>query len=168
MTRHPRPSARPGFSRRETIAAALVATGSLAPISGALAAAARAGPVDLAAYRGKVLYLDFWASWCAPCQLSFPFMSQVAARYAGRNFRLLAVNVDHVRQKADAFLAKAGGSVPVAFDPDGVLAARFGVHEMPTSFLLGPDGAVRFVHKGFFPDQAGLYVAHIEEMLNAH
>ena len=125
-------------------------------------------PVDLAAYRGRVLYLDFWASWCAPCQLSFPFMSQISSRYAARNFQVLAINVDHAREKADAFLARAGGNVPVAFDPTGALAKTLGVHELPTSFLLGSDGNVRFVHKGFFLEQTPLYVAHIEELLNAH
>ncbi|MGZ3375657.1 MAG: TlpA disulfide reductase family protein [Phenylobacterium sp.] len=140
-------------------------------LSGAAALAGHAAarpPIDLTAYRGKILYLDFWASWCAPCQLSFPFMSQIASHYAARNFQVLAVNVDHARDKADAFLARAGGNVPVAFDSAGVLARDFGVHEMPTSFLLGPDGKVRFVHTGFFPEQTPLYIAHIEDLLNAH
>lgn len=156
------------MARRELLGAAAASAGWLTGLAPGVGRAAARPPVDLTAYRGKVLYLDFWASWCAPCQLSFPFMSQIESHYAARNFQVLAVNVDHAREKADAFLARAGGNVPVAFDPSGALAKAFGVHEMPTSFLLGPDGKVRFVHTGFFPEQAPLYIAHIEDLLNAH
>lgn len=138
-----------------------------ASLLGPLAQAAASPSLDLSQYRGKVVYLDFWASWCAPCKLSFPFLQKLQAYYAGQNFVLLAVNVDHDRAKADAFLREAGGNLPIVYDASGAIARTFGVKAMPTSVVIGPDGRVRYVHSGFFPEQMPLYEAHITELLNA-
>lgn len=136
-------------------------------LAGARAWAGPAGPkLDLAAYRGRVLYLDFWASWCAPCQLSFPYMARMQAFYGGRGLAVLAVNVDQSRAKADAFLRRVDSDLPVVFDPAGALASRFAVKAMPTSILIGRDGRTRFVHQGFVTGQTPTYEAQITELLN--
>ena len=75
-----------------------------------------AGDLDLSKYKGKVVYVDFWASWCGPCQESFPWMSALEKRMPADDFVLIAVNVDHEREKADAFLKRVGGGVPVIYD----------------------------------------------------
>ena len=149
-------------------AAALILTAAQAQVQAQAQAQAQTklGALDLAAYRGKVVYLDFWASWCGPCQLSFPYMEQLARLHPASDFALIAVNVDHSRSKADAFLKRFGGSVPVQFDNDGKIAAQFGVKEMPTSMLIGRDGHMRFVHAGFFANQIPTYDAHISELLH--
>lgn len=168
--------ATPGLSARTRLRKAIRA--GRRPIAGRLAltaallfstaAPAAVNPAfDLSQYRGKVVYLDFWASWCAPCKLSFPFLQKLQAYYAGRNFVILAVNVDHDRAKADAFLRAAGGNLPIVYDTTGVIARTFNVKAMPTSVVIGTDGRVRYVHSGFFPDQMPLYQAHIAELLNA-
>lgn len=103
----------------------------------------------LAALRGKVVLLDFWASWCAPCRRSFPWMNELQQRHAAAGLAVLAVNVDHDRALADAFLRDVPVSFRLEFDPAGALAQRFDVQAMPTSFLLDRHGQVRMRHAGF-------------------
>jgi thiol-disulfide isomerase/thioredoxin len=123
---------------------------------------------DPTQYLGRVLYLDFWASWCAPCQESFPFMVRLVRSIPSTDFSVVAVNVDHDRSKADAFLNRFGDSapLPVVFDPSGALASRYAVKAMPTSLVIGRDGRTRYVHSGFFPEQEGLYTRHIQEIIH--
>ena len=147
------------------LAVALAIGGGLLACDPARAAGAPDG-LNLDAYRGKVVYLDFWASWCAPCKLSFPYMEQMTAIYPHNKFVVIAVNVDHSREKADAFISNIGSKLPVVYDPKGLLAGRYQINEMPTSILIGRDGRVRYVHKGFFPEQMVAYEAHISELLN--
>ena len=133
---------------------------------GQLLAATPAPDLNLQQYKGKVVYIDFWASWCGPCKLSFPYMQQLASRYPASSFVLIAVNVDHERDKADQFLRQTGATFPIIYDPKGDIAAKFPVKGMPTSVLIGRDGRVRYVHSGFFPDQTTAYNSHIQELLN--
>ena len=140
--------------------AAVLATTALARAQGAPA------EFDAAAYRGRVLYLDFWASWCGPCQQSFPYMAHLVASCDANKFALLAVNVDHDRASADAFLRRFNARVPVIYDPNGAIAARYRIRAMPTSLLLGRDGRVRYVHDGFVADQIATYDNQIAELLH--
>lgn len=125
------------------------------------------GDLDLAKYKGKVVYVDFWASWCGPCQESFPWMSALEKRMPADDFVLIAVNVDHEREKADAFLRRVGGGVPVVYDSDGAIARKFGVKGMPSSFVIGRDGRTLFSHEGFFIEKEPTYEAHISEARRA-
>lgn len=115
------------------------------------------GPVSLAAYRGRWVWLDFWASWCGPCRQSFPWMNALQARHATAGLQVLAVNLDRDRADADRFLAQQPAGFAVAFDPSGSVARRYALRGMPSSVLIGPDGRVRWTHQGFRAvDQAGL------------
>ena len=125
-----------------------------------------AATLDLASYKGKIVYLDFWASWCAPCQQSFPYMDGLVKRMPASDFVVVAVNVDHDRKKADAFLKRVGGAVPVIYDPDGKIATKFAVKAMPTSILIDRTGRTRFVHQGFFPEQIASYDTQISELVH--
>jgi cytochrome c biogenesis protein CcmG/thiol:disulfide interchange protein DsbE len=107
------------------------------------------GPVDLAALKGKVVYVDFWASWCVPCRQSFPWMNAMHRQYGNSGLDVVAVNMDQTRADADAFLQKYPAEFSVRFDPTGQLAPTFHVRGMPTSALLGRDGKVLLVHEGF-------------------
>ncbi len=122
-----------------------------------------ADPLDLRQYRGKVVYLDFWASWCGPCRLSFPYMQRLSAVYAAKPFVLIAVNVDHSRERADAFLAQFGPNIHVVYDPQGQMALKYRVQEMPTSVVIDKSGRVRFTHNGFYEAQEAIYEDHIIE-----
>ena len=110
---------------------------------------AAADAVDLTALKGKVVYLDFWASWCVPCRQSFPWMSGLQRNLEKDGLVVVAVNLDQVRADADGFLAEFKPPFRVAFDPQGGLAERFHVQGMPTSVLIGRDGQTRLVHQGF-------------------
>jgi thiol-disulfide isomerase/thioredoxin len=123
--------------------------GLLLALGPSLAPAADDGVVDLAAYHGKVVYLDFWASWCVPCKQSFPWMNTMQRQYGKDGLVIVAVNMDQVRAEADAFLAKYPAEFAVRYDPAGKLAPRFKVRGMPTSALLGRDGNVLLIHEGF-------------------
>ena len=105
--------------------------------------------VSLASMRGKVVYVDFWASWCGPCKKSFPFMNALQTKYRAQGFEVLAVNLDAKRDDADKFLAEVPAQFTVAFDAKGDVAKRFDVKSMPSSYLVGRDGKIIAAHKGF-------------------
>lgn len=108
--------------------------------------------VNLAALKGKVVYVDFWASWCGPCRQSFPFMNELQAKYRAQGLEVVAVNLDAKRDEADKFLAEVPARFTVAFDAKGDSAKRFGLKGMPSSYLVGRDGRLVAVHKGFKDD----------------
>lgn len=105
--------------------------------------------LDLEAYRGKVVYLDFWASWCAPCRKSFPFMDELERDLGGRGLVVIAVNVDTQRRLADQFLADTPVRFKVVYDPGGKLAEEWRLEGMPTTVLIGRDGRPRSQRVGF-------------------
>lgn len=155
------------IERPRLIASAILFVLLVLPVTGRSAAqSADAANFNLDAYRGKVVYLDFWASWCGPCKLSFPFMDNLPYTFPGKDLVVIAVNVDHSRKKAEAFLRQVGTEVPVIYDPKGILATRFHVKDMPTTFLIGRDGKVRYVHEGFYQGKEPEYVSHVAELLN--
>jgi len=126
---------------------------------------AGAADLDLSAYKGKVVYLDFWASWCNPCRQSFPWMNELQQRYGANGLVVLAVNVDHDRADAEDFLRSYDPSFKVVFDPGGSIAQQYNLKDMPTSVLIGRDGKVHFVHNGFYPDQEMAYAGHVWSLL---
>jgi thiol-disulfide isomerase/thioredoxin len=123
-----------------------VQPGSVAP---AVVLPSDGGQIDLAAYRGKVVYLDFWASWCGPCKQSFPWMNTIQSRYADKGLVIVAVNVDPGRDDALAFLRQVPARFKIAYDPKGQVAQQYAIKGMPSSFLIGRDGKVLSTHTGF-------------------
>lgn len=107
------------------------------------------GTVRLADLQGKVVYLDFWASWCAPCRKSFPWMQQMEAKYADQGLKILAVNVDHSPEDAQRFLDRVPADFLIAYDHKGTLASAVKLKAMPSSFLLDKDGNILKTHLGF-------------------
>lgn len=139
-----------------TLTAGLLASGPVCALAAAVGAQAhdfelpgRDGPVRLADLRGRVVLLDFWASWCAPCRLSFPWMERMQAQYGPQGLRVVAINVDARRADADRFLAGASAQFAIAFDPQGDTPRAYGIRAMPSSFLIGVDGRVLHAHAGF-------------------
>ena len=107
------------------------------------------GNTSLADLRGKVVYLDFWASWCGPCRVSFPQLETIRAELAERGFEVLAVNVDEFEEDALEFLKEIPVSYPVVQDIEGASPKIYGILGMPTGFLIDREGVVRRVHQGF-------------------
>ncbi len=126
---------------------------------------AGAASLDLEAYRGRVVYVDFWASWCGPCRQSFPWMKAMHERHGNDGLVIVAVNVDAEKARADAFLRDFAPAFRVAYDSDGVLAREFKVQSMPSSYLIGRDGRARYLHRGFHDAKREQYEKEIRELL---
>lgn len=127
--------------------------------------ASPAPTLDLDAYKGKVVYIDFWASWCGPCRQSFPWMKAMDAKHGKDGLVILAINVDQEKQKADAFLAEFSPAFKVIFDGQGQLASQFKVQTMPSSFMLDRQGKPRFKHLGFHENKRAEYEQEIQQLL---
>lgn len=125
------------------------ASGIVALVWVAAASAQASDPFDLTALKGQVVYLDIWASWCAPCLESFPFMNHLQRTLGPLGLSVVAVNVDRDRADAERFLSSHPAQFRVVFDPQGVLPQRFSVHGMPSSFVIDRAGVVRIRHEGF-------------------
>lgn len=106
-------------------------------------------PLDLTAYRGKVVVVDFWASWCRPCRRSIPWLNELQARHSPRGLVVLGVNTDTAREDADRFMAAVPVDFKVIFDPQGQLAAHYKLPGMPTSLIFDRDGRLMNTHVGF-------------------
>ena len=100
-------------------------------------------------FRGKVVYLDFWASWCGPCRQSLPWMESLRRDYAAAGLEVIAVNVDETPADGIGFLKRYAVSYPVLGDSGGAIAALYDVKDMPSSYLIDRRGTVRKVHRGF-------------------
>jgi len=146
-----------------TQAALAVEVGQPAP---AIELAGRTAPVNLSAYKGQVVYLDFWASWCGPCKQSFPWMNEMHTRYGNKGLHVLAVNVDQKTSDAQAFLADNPARFEVAFDASGHTPRAYAIKGMPTSVLIGPDGKVLMMHAGFKEEQRDELERQIKQALN--
>jgi thiol-disulfide isomerase/thioredoxin len=105
--------------------------------------------VNLATYKGKVVYLDFWASWCGPCQTAMPLLESLRGEFPADQFQILAVNVDQDPEKAKSFLARHKVGYQSVSDPEGHLPSTYGLKTMPTSYIIDRNGVVRYVHAGF-------------------
>lgn len=117
------------------------------------------------ALKGKVVVLDFWASWCAPCAKSFPVLDELQKKYGGR-LAVVAVNVDEKAANMEKFLAKHSVSFTVVRDARQKLVAVAEPPTMPSSFVLDGEGKVRFVHNGFHgEDTRKEYISEIESLL---
>lgn len=127
--------------------------------------AACAADLDLSAYRGKVVYVDFWASWCGPCKQSFPWLDGLVREYASQNFVVIGVNVDKDRDRAERFLNETPAEFSIVYDPKGELAAAYKVAGMPSGVLIDRTGHVRFQHAGFSEKQKGLYEEQLQTLL---
>jgi thiol-disulfide isomerase/thioredoxin len=107
------------------------------------------GTVSLQKLKGRVVYVDFWASWCGPCRQSFPWMNEMQAKYGARGLQIVGVNLDAQTGDAEKFLAQVPAAFAVAYDAKGDSARRYELKGMPSSVLVGPDGKVIKVHAGF-------------------
>lgn len=123
------------------------------------------GEISLDQYRNKIVYVDFWASWCKPCLESFSFMNDMQKKYADKGLQIIAINLDDQRSAANAFLSKYPAQFKVAYDPQGTTPASYGVKVMPTSYLLDRRGNIILTHKGFKQNQTEELEKHIVEAL---
>lgn len=140
----------------------------LAVLAGGMNSPVHAAPqLDLSQYAGKVVYLDFWASWCVPCRRSFPWMNEMKREYADDGLVIIGVNVDAESDEARKFLAETPAEFVIIHDPEGELAQKWQLLGMPNSFLVNRDGEVIARHVGFRSDSPEKLEHEIRELLFA-
>jgi peroxiredoxin len=122
--------------------------------------------VSLRQFKGRVVYLDFWASWCSPCIDSFPWMEKMQQKYRDQGVVFLAVNVDRKRQDAEKFLSAHPVSFPVVYDSKGTVAKAYKLQGMPSALLIDGSGNIRHSHIGFNRKDSNDYELHIRQVLD--
>ncbi|WP_235839749.1 TlpA disulfide reductase family protein [Cognaticolwellia mytili] len=121
---------------------------------------------QLQAQKGKVVYIDFWSSWCVPCRESFPWMNKLQRKYQQQGLTILSINLDHDRKLADEFLIENPALFPVIYDPKGLIARKYKLRGMPSSFIINRTGQIVSAHVGFNKQKSLAYEQEIIQLLN--
>ncbi len=121
--------------------------------------------LNIEQYKGKVIYIDFWASWCIPCRNSFPWMNEMQKKY-GEDLVVIGVNVDQEKDLADQFIQETSPDFTIVFDATGKLATEYQVAAMPSAFILDRQGKIVFKHLGFHSKKKSLYETEIQQLIN--
>ena len=123
------------------------------------------GTLKLSSLKGKVVYIDFWASWCKPCRKSFPFMNNMHKQYGKKGLKVIGINLDSEKSDADNFLKKYPASFTIAYDPQGKTPESYKLSVMPTSYIVDRKGNIVDTHKGFKEGQASSLEDKIKKAL---
>ena len=121
--------------------------------------------VKLSDFKGKLIYLDFWATWCSPCRYSFPWMEELQQKYRKQGLTVVAISIDGDRKLIDQFLQQQHVSFKVLQDKHMHTANAYGVDAMPSSFLIGSDGKILYHHRGFNNAAKAILEQKIQEIL---
>jgi peroxiredoxin len=127
---------------------------------------ARGGkPLSLAKYKGQVVMLNFWASWCVPCKQEMPLLETIHKKYSKMGFTMIGVNVEPDSKAADAVLAKIPVSFPIVYDTQSKVSQLYQVYGMPSSVIIDRKGQVRLLHKGYKPGDENAYLDSIRSLI---
>lgn len=119
----------------------------------------------LANYKGQVIYLDFWASWCIPCKASFPWMNEMQQTYQEQGLKVITVNLDADKAHALEFLQAHPANFEVIYDPNGKIARHFNLPGMPSSMIFNRQGELVATHVGFTDAKKVKYQQSLRELL---
>lgn len=119
----------------------------------------------LSEYRGNVVLINFWASWCGPCRQEMPVLSELHDKYQALGFTVLGVNVESDSGKARKLLKDLPVSFPVVFDNDSVVSKQYDVVAMPSTVLVDRDGKMRYLHKGYKPGLEEIYQQQVRDLI---
>jgi len=125
-------------------------------------------PISLADYRGKVVLVDFWASWCSPCRQSLPLYAKLREHYAAADFAIIAIGLDEDVADGKVFLAEHPIAYTTVQNPQGDIAKAFDLKGMPSSYLIDRDGIVRARHVGFTPADIDVLKKEIDGLVAKH
>lgn len=121
--------------------------------------------VSLAQFKGDVVMINFWASWCGPCRQEMPLLDNIYRQYKDMGFTLLGVNVEPNAGGANAWLKKTPVSYPILYDPKSRVSQLYQVQAMPTTVIIDRQGIVRFVHNGYLPGDENQYMNSIRSLI---
>ncbi len=125
-----------------------------------------APPLDVSEYRGKVVVVDFWASWCGPCRRSLPWLDRMQRKYAGDGLVVIGINEDNTTEAADSFLRDVPVDFRIVLDPAGDIAREYQLMAMPSTYVFGRDGKLAGRHLGFKTAKQDEYEALLRSLLN--
>lgn len=173
--RHPRtnaPHRQSRFLKYAFIASLALPTGSFAVDAGKAAPdfqlpGLKQDSLKLSNYKGKVVYLDFWASWCGPCKKTFPWLNELQKKYGKEGLEVVGVNLDAKKIDADKFLATTPAEFTILLDPEGKVANTYELQGMPSSYIIDRTGKVYLVHRGFKDGEAAELEGKIKQLLQA-
>lgn len=117
-------------------------------------------------YRGQVVLINFWASWCGPCRQEMPLLERIDERYKAAGFTVLGVNVEGKAGPAKDVADKAGVSFPVLVDEGQKVSELYDLESMPSSVVVDRDGVVRYVHRGYKPGDEAKYLEVVKKLIN--
>ncbi len=121
--------------------------------------------IELSEYRGQIVYVDFWASWCQPCRKSFVWMNKMQNLYGNEGFKVIAINLDESRAKANKFLQQIPANFDIAFDPQGITAEAYRVKAMPSSYLIDKNGKLVHANLGFRGNDGDILEVKIRNLI---
>jgi peroxiredoxin len=121
--------------------------------------------IDLAQFKGQVVMINFWASWCGPCRQEMPLLESMYKKYKPLGFTLLGVNVEPEQKDAESFLKQTPVSFPVVFDAKSQVSGLYNVQGMPTTIFIDRKGNVRLVHQSYKPGDENLYMDQIRTLI---
>jgi peroxiredoxin len=152
-----------------TLAAALVTAAYAADAGGPAPAftleSLSGGQTALSQYTGQVVMVNFWATWCGPCQQEMPLLDQMYKKYKAAGFTLIGVNVDKTAAPVRDLLARKPVSFPVLLDPANQVSKAYHVEEMPSSVIIDRKGEIRYVHRGYKPGDENDYQDRIRQLI---
>ena len=119
----------------------------------------------LAELRGKVVLINFWASWCGPCRQEMPILDRIHQRYEPTGFSVIGINVESDPTKARKIADRAGLEFPLVLDQDQQVSKAYDVQAMPYTVLVDRDGKVRYIHAGYKPGDEKKYVNRLKALL---
>jgi thiol-disulfide isomerase/thioredoxin len=121
--------------------------------------------VTLTQFKGEVVMINFWASWCGPCRQEMPLLDSIYKQYKDMGFTLLGVNVEPDSHNANAWLKQTPVSYPILYDPKSQVSQLYQVQAMPTTVIVDRQGIVRFVHNGYLPGDENQYMNSIRALI---
>ncbi|MBV1906704.1 MAG: TlpA family protein disulfide reductase [Pseudomonadales bacterium] len=116
-------------------------------------------------FRGQVVLLNFWASWCGPCRQEMPLLDRIHQRYEDAGFSVVAVNVEGEKAPAQALAKETGVSFPVLIDTDQKVSEQYNLEAMPSSVLIDRDGVIRYIHRGYQPGDESHYLKVVKQLI---
>jgi peroxiredoxin len=126
---------------------------------------AEGGNLRLAEQRGRVVLVNFWATWCGPCKVEMPHLNRLYEKYKSAGFVLLGINIDEDPRLATALATRLGLKFPVLFDTDKAVSRRYALDSMPGTVLIDRDGKVRHVHRGYREGVEETYEAQVRALV---